>query len=127
MKKEAVVSSCLLGICTRYDGRSKKYDLGRLSEEYILIPMCPEQLGGLPTPREPAEIRSVNNRKRVIRLYSEEDVTDNFSDGARSVLEFCKKRGIETAIMKSKSPSCGEGGITHEMLSDNGIQIFIVN
>jgi uncharacterized protein YbbK (DUF523 family) len=128
-------SACLLGVKCRYNGkdaRNKKV-MGLLKKE-ILIPVCPEQLGGLPTPREPAEIRG----GRVI-TKSGIDVTENFKRGAKEVLKIAKLFGISEAILKQGSPSCGCGriyngtfsgktikgdGVTTALLKKNGIRVI---
>lgn len=102
-----LVSACLLGVNCRYDGR------GNLSKvlrpkigDYQFIPVCPEQLGGLPTPRQPSE--------RVgDKLISKTgiDVTRNFHRGADEALALAKLYGCEYAILKERSPSCGHGQI----------------
>ena len=128
-------SACLLGIKCRYDGKSKSNKkVLELAKRDILIPVCPEQLGGLPTPREPAE----QKMNRVI-TKSGEDVTENFVNGARQVLELAKLFGIKEAILKQRSPSCGCGqiydgtftgkiiegdGVTTALLKKNGIKVI---
>jgi uncharacterized protein YbbK (DUF523 family) len=128
-------SACLLGIKCRYDGLSSdNSDVIKLAAEETLIPVCPEQLGGLGTPREVSEIRN----GRVISIKGE-DVTASFEHGARETLKIAKLYGIREAILKQKSPSCGYGmiydgtfsgklikgnGITAELLSQNGIKII---
>ncbi|MCS7096225.1 MAG: DUF523 domain-containing protein [Candidatus Bathyarchaeota archaeon] len=128
-------SACLLGVKCRYDGGSSRNEkIIRLLEKEVLIPVCPEQLGGLPTPREPVELRE----GRAI-TKSGRDVTENFVRGAEQVLELAKLFGIEEAIMKQGSPSCGCGriydgtfsgktirghGITAALLLENGIKVF---
>ena len=128
-------SACLLGIKCRYDGKSKPNQrVMRLSKKEILIPICPEQLGGLPTPREPAEQKG----KKVI-TKSGKDVTKNFKKGARQVLRIAKLFGIKKAILKQRSPSCGCGqiydgtfsgriikgdGVTATLLKRNGIKVI---
>lgn len=128
-------SACLLGIKCRYDGKSKlDMKVIELSKKEILIPICPEQLGGLPTPREPAEQR----RKKVI-TKSGEDITQNFKKGAEEVLKLAKLFGVKEAILKQKSPSCGCGkiydgtfsgriikgdGVTTSLLKKNGIKVI---
>ncbi len=100
-------SACLLGIKCRYDGKSKlnKKVLG-LSKKEILIPVCPEQLGGLPTPRELTERRG----KRVF-TKSGKDITKYFKKGAEEVLKITKLLGVKEVIFKQESPSCGCGRI----------------
>jgi uncharacterized protein YbbK (DUF523 family) len=128
-------SACLLGIKCRYDGRSAlNRKVIMLLKAETLIPVCPEQLGGLSTPREPAEIRG----ERVI-TRSGRDVTENFKRGAEEVLKIAKLYGIKEAIMKQGSPSCGNGriydgtfsgktvkgdGVTAAMLKEHGIKVI---
>jgi uncharacterized protein YbbK (DUF523 family) len=127
-------SACLLGVKCRYNGKSalNKKVVSLLRSE-VLIPVCPEQLGGLPTPREPAEI--VGNRVFTI---SGRDVTENFIRGAKETLRIAKLFNISEAIMKQGSPSCGFGriydgtfsgktrkgeGVTATLLKKHGIKI----
>ena len=133
-----IVSACLAGINCRYDGKSKENEIvNKLIEEGRAIPMCPEQLGGLPTPRVPSECKK---EETEIKVYSKEgkDVTENFYRGAEQVLEFAKKHNIKKAILQQKSPSCGTrtydgsftgtladySGITAKLLMENGIEII---
>jgi uncharacterized protein YbbK (DUF523 family) len=117
-----LVSACLLGINTKYDGtNNKNEEIIKLAKEEILIPVCPEQLGGLPTPREFAEIKN----GRVI-TKSGKDVTENFKKGAEEVLKIAKLFGIKEAILKSRSPSCGENGVLASLLKRNGIKVIFV-
>ncbi len=141
-----LISSCLLGINTQWDEDCKRIDeLVRLVKSGKAIFMCPEQLGGLPTPREPSEIEPGKTAKDVInekgRVLSKQgnDVTKQFLMGAKRVLWFCQEMGIEVAILKEKSPSCGSQktydgtfigtkiigkGVTAELLSQNGIKVY---
>lgn len=108
--------------------------VANLSKEYILVPVCPEQLGGLPTPREMAEIKGG-------RVYTKSgpDVTKQYREGARETLRIAKLVGAEEAILKQKSPSCGYGqvfdgrfsgrlkagqGITAALLKKNGLKVI---
>jgi len=123
-----------LGVKCRYNGKSalNKKVVSLLRSE-VLIPVCPEQLGGLPTPREPAEI--VGNRVFTI---SGRDVTENFIRGAKETLRIAKLFNISEAVMKQGSPSCGFGriydgtfsgktrkgeGVTATLLKKHGIKI----
>ena len=117
-RKLILCSACLLGIKCRYDGKSNpnKKVIGLFKKE-ILIPVCPEQLGGLPTPREPAEQRG----NKVI-AKSGIDVTYNFKKGAREVLKLAKLFGIKEAILKQRSPSCGHGQIKDGTFSNRFIK-----
>ena len=130
-----LVSACLLGKPCRYDGSAKTYDgLAALSKQHTLIPVCPEVLGGLPTPRPPAEIRDgrVINREGL-------DVTDAYCRGAEAALQLAKASGARVAVLKERSPSCGSRvihngrfdgglvdgwGITAELLRRNGITVY---
>jgi len=136
MKKEHPIlcSACLLGIKCRYDGESKPNDeVLALMKKGNLIPVCPEQLGGLSTPRDHAEQKG----GRII-TKSGKDVTANFIKGAEQALKLAKLFGVKKAILKQKSPSCGCGkihdgtfsdtiikgdGVTTTLLKKNGIDV----
>lgn len=134
-RKIILCSACLLGIKCRYDGKSKpNKKVIKLAKKAILIPVCPEILGGLPTPREPAE-----QREKKVMTKSGKDVTQNFKEGAKQVLKIAKLLGIKEAILKQKSPSCGCGkiydgtfsgriikgdGITAALLKRNKIKVI---
>ncbi|MBZ9569703.1 DUF523 domain-containing protein [Patescibacteria group bacterium] len=134
-RKIILCSACLLGIKCRYDGKSKtNKKIIELSKKEILIPVCPEQLGGLATPREPAE-----QKERKVITKSGKDITQSFKKGAKQVLKLAKLLGIKEAILKQRSPSCGCGqiydgtfsdkvikgnGITTALLKRNGIKVI---
>ncbi|MCD6238736.1 MAG: DUF523 domain-containing protein [Thermotogae bacterium] len=136
MKKKCLVSACLLGIRCRYDGKSKlDKRVKALSSHFDFIPVCPEQLGGLPTPRFRSEIKS---NGRVVNENGE-DWTKNFIRGAKEVLKIAKMLDIKMAVLKERSPSCGvneiydgtfrskcvEGkGITTRLLEENDIEVM---
>jgi uncharacterized protein YbbK (DUF523 family) len=102
-----IVSACLAGVNCRYDGGTKPCAaVIRLVAEEQAIPVCPEQLGGLPTPRLPAE----QVGEKVIRKDGL-DVTAEFMRGAREALKIARLVGAKTAILKARSPSCGSGKI----------------
>jgi uncharacterized protein YbbK (DUF523 family) len=117
-----IVSGCLAGIGCRYDGAGKPCPaVIRLVAEGKAIPVCPEQLGGLTTPRLPAEIRD----GRVIRKDGV-DVTAEFVRGAEEALKLAQLVGAKTAILKARSPSCGSGKIydgsfSQTVVDGNGI------
>lgn len=131
---------CLLGEPCRYDGKSVPLDgtiIEKLKEKYTLVTVCPEQEGGLPTPRIPAERQG----KNVVRRDGV-DVTAEYRKGAEVALSLCRRFDISIALMKAKSPSCGAGriydgtfsgtltdgdGVTVSLLSGNGIKIFTEN
>jgi uncharacterized protein YbbK (DUF523 family) len=136
--EKLLISACLLGCSTRYDGKSKKVitdlDLQKLSEKYQLVPYCPEIYGGLPTPRIPSE--RIGDK---VMMKDGRDVTDNYKRGALEALELCRIYNIRTAILKERSPSCGKGeiydgtftgalterdGVTAELLCANGIRVL---
>jgi len=124
-----LVSSCLMGFCTRYDGTSKPDDgcIQALADS-SWIPICPEQLGGLATPREPAILTGgdghdvLAGRTRVI-TESGRDVTENFIRGAEMVLQLARMKNIRTVVLKARSPSCavhGKIGVTAALLQSHG-------
>ena len=108
-----LVSACLLGEPTRFDGRSApNEEVLRLAREREVIPVCPETLGGLSVPRSPAEIESgdggsvLDGKARVIRCDGV-DVTEAYMRGAQRVLEFARQHGAREAWLKERSPACG--------------------
>jgi Uncharacterized conserved protein len=117
-----LVSSCLLGIPARYNGEEiVNNDALALLQKHTLVPVCPEQLGGLPIPREPAEIHS----SRVM-TRSGKDVTDAYQKGAEATLAIARMFGCTHAIFQKRSPSCGCGkiydGMFHrKMVDGNGV------
>ncbi len=135
MKEKLLISACLMGERCRYDGKGQRHPLiEALSERYDLIPVCPEQLGGLPTPRTPSERRG----KRVI-AQDGRDVTEAFRLGADKALYIVLEQSIPRALLKERSPSCGFGeiydgsfsgrripgnGVAAETLSAHGIKIW---
>lgn len=105
-KEALIVSACLLGIPCRYDGNSNSLPaelIDKLREHYLLIPVCPEQLGGLSTPRIPAEIMQDGS----LINKAGEDVTQAFERGAAAALDIARLNGCRLACMKDGSPSCG--------------------
>lgn len=136
------VSSCLLGQPCRYDGKSKPHEaVIRLSERFDVCPLCPEQLGGLPTPRTPSEIIEDASGTRAISCDGE-DRTEAFFAGAYAALEAAQKQECAYAVLKAKSPSCGVesvydgtfsgtlragSGITARVFQENGIFVFDEN
>ena len=130
-----LISACLLGIPCRYDGKAKPQPWAEaLAARHDLVPVCPEQLGGLPTPRAPSERRG----DRVV-MNTGADVTEQYRRGAEAALRLCRLTGCEAAILKERSPSCGCGeiydgsfsgtltagdGVTAELLRKNGIPVY---
>jgi len=102
-----IVSACLAGMNCAYDGRSRTCKaVVELVKNGEAIPVCPEQLGGLTTPRNPVEIVAGRVKDR-----SGKDFTLEFDIGALEVLKIAQLCGAETAILKSRSPSCGHGQV----------------
>ena len=109
-----LISACLLGAACRYDGTAKLHPLAEeLAKRHQLVPVCPEQLGGLPTPRPPAERRG----DRVVTAAGE-DVTAAYQKGAEEVLALCRRLDCQGAVLKERSPSCGSGEIYDGYFSD---------
>ncbi|MEN8165677.1 MAG: DUF523 domain-containing protein [Acidobacteriota bacterium] len=107
MEPKIVISLCLLGIDCNYAGGNSLCEKAvELFKSGRGVPVCPEQLGGLPTPRIPAEIRG----DRVINRDGE-DVTAQFQKGAEEAAQLARLAGCTSALLKSKSPSCGVGRI----------------
>lgn len=108
-----IMSACLLGIKCRYDGKSCAVEgLAESIAPQGIVPVCPEQLGGLPTPRRPATLEggdgdAVLEGKARVKDTSGADVTENFLKGVEAVLEIVSIVGADQAILKEKSPSCG--------------------
>lgn len=102
-----LVSACLLGVRCRYDGESKACPaVLDLAKEHELIPVCPEQFGGLPTPRVPAEIQG----ERVVNREGQ-DVTQAYQKGAEEAARLYQLLRCDCAILKARSPSCGCGQV----------------
>ncbi len=137
-KKKIIVSACLLGDNCKYDGTNNYNErLANFLADKIVFKVCPEQLGGLSTPRVPSEIRngSVFNKDG-------DDVSYYFTKGALETLKIAQQNEISMAILKSNSPSCGNSevydgtfsgnlvpgeGITAHLLKLNGIEVFNEN
>ena len=110
-----VISRCLAGVPCRYDGKSKGVpEIMELAEKEEVLLVCPEVLGGLPTPRVPSEIRE----GRVVNKEGE-DVTGAFVRGAERAMALCREKDCGAAILKADSPSCGIGRV-HNGLFDGG-------
>ena len=130
-----LVSACLLGLRCRYNTEPVTNErVLALAKTHPFVPVCPEQLGGLSTPRPPAERKG----ERVVDKNGT-DVTDAFIKGAEQTLLLARTLGCQTAILKARSPSCGHGriydgtftgalipgsGVTAELLAKNGIRVF---
>lgn len=120
-----IVSSCLLGLKCRYDACSKEYsEVISYLKDKSYLPVCPEQMGGLSTPRQPAEIKSLS--PLLIENDHGEDVTEAFQLGSDEVVKLIKLHDVELAILKSKSPSCGsnqiyDGSFTRTLVAGEGL------
>ena len=135
MKEKILVSACLLGVDCKYSGGN---NYNEKVIEYIkdkeVIPVCPEILGGLSTPRPPSErigSKVINNQNI--------DVTKEYTKGAQQALLLAKLFNVKKALLKAKSPSCGKGsiydgtfssvliegnGVTTDLLEANGITVI---
>ena len=134
-----LISACLVGINCKYNGKNNYNEKAlELVKSGKAIPICPEQLGGLTTPRNPSEIKTINNKRYVINNQNE-DVTEQFVRGANEVLKLAKELDVEKVILQSRSPSCGVGkiysgnfdkklidgnGILAQMLIENNIEVI---
>lgn len=130
-----LVSNCLLGCLCRYKGDGCPHEkVIALAKDHTLIGVCPEQMGGLPTPRTPSEIVG---DKVISRTGT--DVTEEYHRGAETALKLAELNRVDFAILKANSPSCGKGiiydgtfsggkrpgnGVTAEMLLSKGIPVY---
>ena len=136
-----LVSACLAGEKCRYDGKDNgREEIIAMVKAGTAIPVCPEVLGGLPTPRIPCE--QIYRDKHLCVMNKEHtDCTEAFNKGARKTLEIAQQVGAKKAILKAKSPSCGKGviydgtftgqlidgiGITAKLLEENGITVEVL-
>ncbi|HBY58963.1 MAG TPA: DUF523 domain-containing protein [Solibacterales bacterium] len=144
---KVLVSACLLGEKVRYDGRDqdrRSTAIGRLLAEGRAVAVCPEVAGGLGVPRLPSEIQAgdgagvLDGKMRVLDARGG-DVTAAFVRGAEQALAVARDHGIRVAILKSRSPSCGNAGVydgtfqrrlipgrgvTAELLERHGVRVF---
>ncbi|QRN86905.1 DUF523 domain-containing protein [Clostridia bacterium] len=131
-----LISSCLLGVRCRYDAKAVEPhpEALRIFKQGSALVLCPEMLGGLSCPRDPAEIQSDGR----IMTESGEDVTEEFLFGAKKVLEVCLSLGVKKAYLKERSPSCGSSkvydgtfsrtlipgwGVCAALLREHGIEV----
>jgi len=146
MMEKLLVSRRLLGHRVRYDGGAHgPYDLlQRWQDEGRIVPLCPEVAGGLPTPRAPAEIPGgqggqVLDGARPVLTDAGEDVTAAFVAGAEIALQLVRQHGLRVAVLKARSPSCGNTqsydgsfsgtlvageGVTAALLRRHGVKVF---
>lgn len=144
-----LISACLLGLSCNYKGQASSDWQGRpdfwqrVLAEFCVIPVCPEQLGGMPTPRIPAELQTAAKNvlagDGLVTNRVGEDVTGHFVKGASEALFMAQSFGVAAAILKTRSPSCGKktvydgtfsgklvdgSGLTASLLVSNGYQVF---
>ena len=135
MKEKILVSACLLGVDCKYSGGNNLNEkVLDYIKDYEVIPVCPEIMGGLSTPRPPSERigDKVLNNQGI-------DVTNEYTKGANETLKLAKLFNVKKALLKAKSPSCGKGkiydgtfkgvlvtgnGVTVELLESNGIEVI---
>ncbi|MFN3507114.1 MAG: DUF523 domain-containing protein [Allorhizobium sp.] len=148
MPRKILISACLLGRPVRYDGKGKPLNdplIERWKAEGRFMAYCPEQAGGLPTPRPPAEIEGGMNgedvlagRARVLEVTGG-DVTAEFVEGGKKAVAFAREQGCDVALLIDGSPSCGSGfiydgsfsgirhagfGVTAALMRQAGIEVF---
>ena len=141
-KTTIMVSACLLGVNCNYKGgcsynftKNSRFWL-ELTNKYNIIPICPEQQGGLPTPRIPSEL--INSAELIEKGLGKiinkkgEDVTQNFVKGANEILRLAKLYNVQSAVLKSKSPSCGtktvyDGTFNSIQIPGQGYTAYLLN
>ena len=117
-KPALLISACLLGVACNHEGRgSPRAVVDELAKRYRLVPVCPEVLGGLPTPRAAAELQGgdgadvvVGSAARVVNIQGE-DVTAAYRRGAEAAVAVALAVGAERAVLKARSPSCGSSAV----------------
>jgi uncharacterized protein YbbK (DUF523 family) len=135
VREKLLVSACLLGENCKYNGGNNySPDVERLRERFELVSVCPEQLGGLPTPRVPSE-----RVGEQVLTRDGQDVTEAFRQGAERTLDIARAEGALRAVLQVRSPSCGCGmiydgtfsgtlvpgkGVAAELLEKNGVKVY---
>lgn len=149
MSVKILVSACLLGRPVRYDGQASAFQerLADLQRRGCVVVFCPEVAGGLPVPRPPAEIVSgdgqgVLSGRAWVRTAAGDDVSEAFLRGARLTLALAQEHKVVAAVLKARSPSCGNAmiydgshtrtlvdgmGVTAALLVEHGIPVFNEN
>lgn len=143
--KRYIISSCLIGRSCFYDGSSRiEPRIKELLDAGEAVALCPEELGGLRTPRPPAEIfagsgEDVLKGKAYVFNKDGKDITINIVKGSKEFLNIAKECKVKRAILKARSPCCGKGriydgtfssrlrsgnGVTAELLLNNGIEVI---
>ena len=133
-KEPVLISMCFLGIPCRWHGRRAKVRqklIKELKKKYILVPVCPEQIGGMPTPRTGEYLNGtgaqvLDEGLRIIVPGTGEDTTDYHVNGAKWTMELAQMVGAKRAYLKSGSPSCDREGVTGELLSRSDIKVIRV-
>ena len=134
-RQPVLVSLCFLGVPCRWHGRpAERRDalLARLREKYVLIPVCPEQLGGMPTPRSGETLRGGTGAQvldegwKLLAPGTNEDMTEFHVKGSYITLEIARQTGARRAYLKGGSPSCDRDGVTGEVLRRGGIRVVRV-
>ncbi|TVY04028.1 DUF523 domain-containing protein [Paenibacillus cremeus] len=140
-----LISACLVGLATTYDGRDNyREEIASLLKQGKAVLVCPEQLGGLPTPRKPAEIVGGNGAdvldgKAKVMTADHDEVTQEFIRGAEQTLKIAQTVNAKYAVLKESSPSCGSNliydgtytknkkagfGVTSALLQRHGIEVY---
>ena len=123
-----LVSACLLGLNTKYNGKNNfSKDVINLKDEFVILPVCPEQLGGLPTPRNPAEI--VNGAGEDV--ISGRASVKTILKGAFETLKLVNLFGVKYGVFKEGSPSCGvrtiyDGTFSHTSITGSGVTVALL-
>lgn len=121
-----LISACLCGVNCKYNGKNNlNEECLELLKKGEAILVCPEQMGGLETPRNPSEIKIIDGEVKVF-MNDGTDVTENYKRGAEEVLKLAKELNVKKAIFRKKSPSCGcgeiyDGTFTNTLTKGNGI------
>ncbi len=140
-----LISACLCGVNCKYNGGNNVHpEFLELLKQGVLLPICPEQLGGLPTPRAACEILGGSGREVIQGQASVvdsqgEDLGSYFIKGAGECLAIAQQARINEAILQRRSPSCGCGkiydgsfssqlidgdGVTAALLKEHGIKVW---
>lgn len=131
-KETVIVSLCSFGVGCRYHGKTmvmghsiyKEKKLELLRQKYNILPLCGEQLGGLPTPRPPCNVVETENGLKVVGRFNDVDYTIPYARGAEEALRLARIYGVRKAYLLDKSPMCGKGyGILARKFEENGIRV----
>ena len=134
-KPPVLISACFLGFPCRWHGRpAARRDklIDDLKKKYVIVPVCPEQLGGMSTPRTSETLCGhtgadvLDGRYRIIAPETGEDVTRFHVNGSRYVLDIAQTIGAARAYLKGGSPTCDKEGVTGELLRRNGVRVIRV-